>query len=483
MKKIIFPLLLHILLLPALPLGAEPKESAVKDELKNHFQFYGFVRNFFAFDTRESVAGTGDLFYYLPKDVNMNEDGSQDLNARPSFRFLALTTRLGVDVTGYRVGRMSLGAKVETDFYAGLTGSPKINGTAQLRLRQAYMTIGWNDLKLGEENSAAVNLKIGQAWHPMAADQPHVLALETGTPFNPFSRTPLVLMDASLGKHFVLSAGAIWQMQYLSSGPNGASAEYIKYACTPEGYVGATFKTGGFSAKAGLSILSIKPRTVGTGRYLDSFSGVMSDRTVKVSDRITTFSPFLYLQYKKGNFEAKAKTVLSQAGEHVNLMSGYGISWMGPSDPSAAYDGHYEYTPLRASSTWASVSYGKKWQVMLMGGYVRNLGTAGPLVTDYTENGTDYTDAEHLYFSGNGFSNLNSMWRIVPTAACNFGKLTLAVEWNITSAQYGDYKKVSVPGADGPQTRKYLLSATGLASDNLHWVTNHRLQMMIRYTF
>ena len=209
MKKIIFPLLLPILLLPALSLGAEPKESAVKDELKNHFQFYGFVRNFFAFDTRESVAGTGDLFYYLPKDVNMNEDGSQDLNARPSFRFLALTTRLGVDVTGYRVGRMSLGAKVETDFYAGLTGSPKINGTAQLRLRQAYMTIGWNDLKLGEENSAAVDLKIGQAWHPMAADQPHVLALETGTPFNPFSRTPLVLMDASLGKHFVLSAGAI----------------------------------------------------------------------------------------------------------------------------------------------------------------------------------------------------------------------------------------------------------------------------------
>ena len=36
--------------------------NAADGETENHFKFYGFVRNFFAFDTRESVAGTGDLF-------------------------------------------------------------------------------------------------------------------------------------------------------------------------------------------------------------------------------------------------------------------------------------------------------------------------------------------------------------------------------------------------------------------------------------
>ena len=480
MKKIIPLFLLSALLFPALSLKAGTKEENVKDELKNHFQFYGFVRNFFAFDTRESVASLGDLFYYLPKDVAMNEDGSQDLNEQTSFRFLALTTRLGLDVYGYRVGRTSFGAKVETDFYAGITG---VSGTAQLRLRQAYLTIDWDDLRLGRDDMAAVNLKIGQAWHPMAADQPHVLALETGTPFNPFSRTPQVLMDASLGKHFVLSAGAIWQMQYQSAGPAGASADYIKYACTPEGYLGLTYKAGGFLARAGLSILSIKPRRTGTERYWDASAEVMSERTVKVSDRITTCSPYLYLQYKKGVFEAKAKTVFSQAGEHMNLMSGYGISYMGPADASAEYDGHYEYVPLRASSTWASVSYGKKWQVMLMGGYVRNLGTAEPLVTDAKEGSIDYVDADHVYFSKNGFSNLNAMWRIVPTVAYNFGKFTVAMELNVTSAQYGDYKELQVQGADGPETRRFLSASDGLAAENLHWVTNHRLQMMIRYTF
>ena len=36
-------------------------ESAVRQELKNHFKFYGLIRNYFAFDTRESTAGTGEL--------------------------------------------------------------------------------------------------------------------------------------------------------------------------------------------------------------------------------------------------------------------------------------------------------------------------------------------------------------------------------------------------------------------------------------
>lgn len=468
-------MLLAVMAILPLAVSAESRQNgdgAVKEEMKNHFKLYGFVRNFFAFDTRESNAGTGDLFYYVPKDVAMNEDGSQDLNQQSSFRFLALTSRVGLDVYGYQIGRTMFGAKIETDFYAGLTGSPKINGTAQLRLRQAYMTIGWNDLKMGQENTASVNLKLGQAWHPMAVDQPHVLALETGTPFNPFSRTPQVLMDASLGDHFTVSGAAIWQMQYLSTGPGGASAEYIKYGCTPEAYIGLTYKTaGGFLAKAGLDILSIKPRR----------TGVNSDGvTVKVSDRITTMSYYLYLQYRKGKFEAKAKSVLSEGGEHMNIMSGYGVSYR-----DNGVDGHWEYVPLHTSSTWASVSYGKKWQVMLMGGYIKNLGTDNPLydnnaslVTDKTSGGRNYTDADNLYFNGNGFSNLNEMWRVIPTVAYNIGKFTLALEWNITSARYGEYTVFEdTPG------KKYLDADTGLARDNLHWVTNHRIQMMVRFTF
>lgn len=435
----------------------ETAPDALKDKMKNHFKFYGFIRNYFAFDTRESVAGTGDLFYYLPKDRDLNSVG-EDLNNQTSFRFLALTTRLGVDISGYRLGRTKFGAKVETDFYSGLSGS---TGTATLRLRQAYATIGWDNLSLGSgsDSKASVMLKIGQAWHPLAADQPHVTSLETGAPFNAFSRTPLVLMDASLGKHFIISAGAIWQMQYTSTGPSGATADYIKYSGVPEVYLGFSVKSGGFLGRVGASVLSIKPRSLGT-----DINGV----EVKVKDRLTTVNPYVYLQYTGRCFEVKAKTIYSQGGEHINLMGGYGVT--GEFD-----DGHWEYAPLQTSSTWASISYGRKWQVMLMGGYIRNLGATKDLV-----NTEGKTAEEDFFFSKNGFKNLNAMWRIIPTVAYNAGKFTLALEYNLTSAQYGTPEN-GTDSVIGYATRLY--NSRGLALNDLHWVCNHRIQLMVKFTF
>ena len=229
-----------------LALGAFTASAAEKAEPKNNFKLYGFIRNYFIYDSRESVSGTGDLFYYLPKDVNM-KDGI-DLNDESSFRFVALTSRLGVDVSGYSINNVHFGAKIEGDFYAGLANSSnsnatayfpsnnKISGTATARLRQAYATITWKDLPMNDEQKASVALKIGQAWHPMAADMPHLFSLEVGAPFGPFSRTPLAQMDANLGKNWVVSAAAIWQMQYQSAGPIGGSALYMKYGKTPEMY-------------------------------------------------------------------------------------------------------------------------------------------------------------------------------------------------------------------------------------------------------
>ena len=73
--------------------------TLVAQEKPSTLKFYGFIRNYFTFDTRESVAGTEDFFYYVPKDQNII-DGS-DMNAHTSFRFAALTSRLGLDLVGY----------------------------------------------------------------------------------------------------------------------------------------------------------------------------------------------------------------------------------------------------------------------------------------------------------------------------------------------------------------------------------------------
>jgi len=455
-----FYILLSVALFSFCALNVSAAEKEQKAEPKNNFKFYGFVRNYFVFDSRESVSGTGDLFYYLPKDVKM-KDGI-DVNDQASFRFLSLTSRLGVDVSGYSIGNVHFGAKIEGDFYSGLSnssnsnagtyfpGNTKISGTAQARLRQAYATITWKDLPMGEDNKASVGLKIGQAWHPMAADHPHIFSLEVGAPFGPFSRTPLVQMDANLGDHWVISGAAIWQMQYQSTGPIGASASYMKYGCTPEMYAALAYKTNAFLFRAGVDMVSIKPRVLGQH----------NGKTVKVSDRKTSVLGYVYTQYSHKKFAVKAKSTFGQGGEHMNLMSGY--VKVGENS-----DGSWNYASLRNSSSWLSLSYGKKWQGVLFLGYVKNLGLSDKTHIPYLDAKIPSSD---VYFCGNGFSNINQMYRINPQLIYNIGKLNVGLEYQYTGVQYGEYDNGN-------------LNSYGLADKNLHWVGNNRINVMVKYNF
>lgn len=475
--------LILLTLIFALPVLAEVKvekasDATPKEHLQNHFKFYGFVRNYFIFDSRESVSGTGDLFYYLPKDVSM-KDGI-DVNDTPSFRYLALTSRLGVDVSGYYIGNVHFGAKIEGDFYSGLSnssnananvyfpGNSKISGTATGRLRQAYATVTWKDLPLGKEDKASVGLKIGQAWHPMAADHPHLFSLEVGAPFGPFSRTPLVQMDANLGRNWVVSAAAIWQMQYQSTGPVGTSAIYMKYGMTPEVYAAVAYKTNGLLVRAGVDVVSIKPRVLGT---VPAPTTAASDavKTVRVSDRKTSLLGYVYAQYTYKNFAVKAKSTFGEGGEHMNLMSGY--AKIGENE-----DGSWNYASLRNSSSWLSMSYGKKWQGVLFLGYVRNLGLAERVADPYMKK-------SDVYFCGNGFSNILQMYRINPQVIYNIGKLNVGLEYQWTSVQYGEYFNGRYEIAGKEYDIKDGLNGIGLATENPHWVGNHRVNLMVKYNF
>ena len=191
--------------------------AAAQDDGTVRFKWYGFIRNLFVADSRESVYGTADFFYYVPKDRNV-VDGV-DLNAQMNFCYSAITTRLGVDILGYEVSGRSVSGKIEGDLYAGVTG---VTGTASLRLRQACMTLSRD----------AFSLKAGQSWHPMAADMPHIFSPNTGAPFGPFSRTPELVADwgkVSLGFEYELTG-----IQYGSFGPGdrfGLATQDLHWIC------------------------------------------------------------------------------------------------------------------------------------------------------------------------------------------------------------------------------------------------------------
>ena len=71
-----------------------------------------------------------------------------------------------------------------------------------------------------------------------------------------------------------------------------------------------------------------------------------------------------------------------------------------------------------------------------------------------------------IYFCKNGFSNLNQMYRIQPEIVYNIGKLNLGLGYQYTAVQYGKN-----------------FNNRALAADDLHWVGNHRVQMMVKYNF
>lgn len=90
--------------------AAFAQEEKPKPKLKIQFKPYGFIRNFYAFDTRESNAMTEDFYYYVPKDWDLNDRG-EDLNENPNFKFAAITSRLGLDITGFSLGKWDFAAK------------------------------------------------------------------------------------------------------------------------------------------------------------------------------------------------------------------------------------------------------------------------------------------------------------------------------------------------------------------------------------
>ena len=230
-----------------------------------------------------------------------------------------------------------------------------------------------------------------------------------------------------------------------------------------------------------MDVLSIKPRTTGIGGYYTISDGATvlfwQPMTVKVSDRITTVSPFIYMQYVKGGLALKAKTIYAQAGEHFNIQGGYGIT---KKFEGTGEDGHWEYTPTRSSSTWFTVSYGKKWVPMLMLGYYQNFGTAEDL---YSATADGMVSESDYYFAKNSFKNLNRLYRVCPALICNFGKLSLGLDYELSGAQFGTPEKRTVLDATGAVSTLTLYNSRGLATEGLHWIHSHRVQFMVKFTF
>ena len=249
------------------------------------YKFYGQVRGDLFYNSRANAETVDGLFHLYPKDKNLDADGN-DLNATANGSFYLLYSRLGVDVTGPNIGKAVTTAKLEADFRG--SGS----NWAVLRIRHAYVNLDWG-------KSAVL---VGQTWHPLFGDvSPQMLNLSTGAPFQPFNRSPQIRYRYTSGKGLQLTGAVLWQLQYLSAGPNGKSEEYIKNSCIPEVYVSADYKADGLIAGVGMEMLSLKPRQQTT----------VDDRVYKVNERVTSLSFEAHAKYTTRDWVIAGKTLLA----------------------------------------------------------------------------------------------------------------------------------------------------------------------------
>ncbi|WP_106830222.1 DcaP family trimeric outer membrane transporter [Parabacteroides pacaensis] len=416
MRRIFF-LLASILFL--LPVTAQKKNF--------NYKFYGFVRGDLFYNTRANMAPVDGNFYLYPLDKSPDAQG-KDLNATPNGSFYTFTTRLGLDVQGPNIGKARTSAKVETDF-GGFSSS-----TTMLRIRQAYVALDW------EKN----NLLIGHTWHPLFGSVfPDMLNLSTGAPFQPFNRSPQIRYQYSTSK-IKLTASALWQLQYLSSGPKGMSEDYIKNSCIPELYAGADYTSNnGWLVGAGIHLISLKPRTVSEWKNPSDPSSEI--QKYKVNERMTTFSYEAHVKYTGRNYTFAAKSLMASCLDHTALIGGYGISSINKET------GEQEYTAFRHSTSWINFTYGNKWKPGIFIGYTKNLGTSKELIS-----------AEPVYGMG---LNIDQLLSVNINLSYNLPHWQIGLEYSPATAWYGTNNLI-----------------TGKVEDT-HSITNHRILGLVMYYF
>ena len=378
-----------LLLLGSKLIAQETEEKKIK------FEASGFIKSDIFFDSRQNVDALEGLLHIFPKDVSLDENG-KDINAKSSLGIVDISTRVRGKVTGPDVFGAKLTGLIEVD-WTGISGE---NSTSRVRLRHAYSKLNWEKTEI----------LFGREWHPMFVKEvyPSVMSLNTGIPFQPFNRSPMLQMSYKLGKFKIIGA-AISQSDYISSGPDGKSSKYIKNSNIPNLHVQLQFKPGNFLFGIAADYKSIMPRT--------STESLLTDDLFYITDeKVNSFAYMGYFKFQKPKFVLKAKAIYGQNLSESVMPGGYGVAVLD------SITGHEEYTPFNHFYTWANVVYGDKTKFGLFGGFTKNLGANDPIVSD--------TYGMAL--------NLDYVYRATSTISHKIKNFMLAVELEYTVAAYGD---------------------------------------------
>ncbi len=405
---------------------AQEKEKPVT------FDLYGFVRSELFFDTYRGIGAAEEEYYLVPNYIGTDSEGN-DLNEQFTTTYSPLHTRFGFKLNGPDFMGAQTTARLETDFF-GIPSNPYV-----LRLRLAYIQFQWN-------NST---LLAGQDWHPFFTKQcfPQTTNLNTGTPFHPFSRTPMIRYDYKMG-NLKLTGATIFELQFGSLGPDGKSTVYSRTAGIPELLAGIEYQKEAFRIGAMAEYKVIQPRT-----YTASTTSV-NDSLFVTNKLFGGFNYTAFAQYKSKKLMILAKGVYGGLLSHMVMQGGFGVS------DFDAETGEEDYTPFNSYSMMLNAQYGGALKVGGFVGYLKNLGAADPLY-NFSSTGAASTK------QWGRFLNINDMYRGSVSLWYTLKNVSLRTEYELTVANYGEGT---------------LSAETGLYDGN-HAAKNNRFNLSVTYFF
>lgn len=391
MKKLI---LVFAILLPALLCAQEEQKE---DKITAHWS--GFVKNDFFWDSRQTITAREGQFMLFPAPVAEDADG-EDINDNGSFNFLAVQSRMILDISGPKQLGAELSAKISGDFFAQANDNINL-----FRLRHAFIKMKWPQTEL----------LAGQYWIPMFVPQvfPGTVSFNTGTPFQPFGRNPQIRFTYTAGNlKFLAIASA--QRDFRSRGPAGVTSDYLRNSGKPEFSGQVHVDVGDIYAGIGGSYKSIVPQ-------LQTGSGYATDQA------LGSFNGLAFFKVVTKPLTFKFEGIYGQNIPDVLSIGGFGVS-----DSTDMLKGYVEYSPINTMSAWVDLhTNGKKWQYGIFGGYTQNMGAAEDII------GPVY-----------GFAtNIKSVYRVSPRVIYNAGQVRMALELEYTAADYGLTRdEKAVPG-------------------------------------
>lgn len=367
------------------------------EEKKYSVNLYGFVKSDFFWDTRQTVSAREGHFLLFPQPVVEDLNGD-DINAKPNFNFLSLQSRFGINAKGPEVIGAKTSAKIEGDFFAQANDNINL-----FRLRHAFVKLNWTNTEL----------LFGQYWIPnfITGCFPGTVSFNTGTPIQPFGRSPQVRLTQSLGSVKLIGVLSS-QRDYANRGPIGASGSYLRNSGIPAAdfqiHFGGENKDAGtaFLAGAGFGFKRIVPGNA-------TINGYKSD------EGLNSISAIGFAKLKTSAITVKVEGVYSQNADNNLSIGGFTTT-----EITDAVTGEVKYTPSNTMSLWTDIHSNGKTQYGLFAGYTQNQGFSDDILT-----------GAPVYGLGLG---IESLLRVSPRVVFNYDHLRFGIEGEYTVANYGD---------------------------------------------